>query len=137
MFSVLSVLNGLFVLLGAFGAHLLQEHFQDFPQSRMWWETATHYAFLHGIALWACVLAIQVKTTKAMPTKGRDAIGSFPKALRLSFGLYTIGLLLFSGSLWTMALTQQRWLGAIVPFGGISWVAFWFSFLGLKLHDRP
>jgi len=42
-------------------------------------------------------------------------------------GLFIAGLILFSGSLYTMALTNQTMLGAITPLGGLSWIAAWLA----------
>ncbi|GAB4313713.1 MAG: DUF423 domain-containing protein [Bacteroidales bacterium] len=96
------------VAFGAFGAHILKnrlsgEMFEVF-------QTGVRYHFYHALGLLATG-AISLK----MP--GR--------LLNLSALFLTAGILLFSGSLYTMALTDIRWLGAITPFGGLSFITGW------------
>ena len=90
------------VALGAFGAHGLKNSFT--AESLGWWETATLYALIHS------ALAIAL-------------IGD--RALRISGWAFVAGSVVFSGSLYAMALGAPHWLGAITPLGGLAFLAGW------------
>jgi uncharacterized membrane protein YgdD (TMEM256/DUF423 family) len=92
------------VALGAFGAHALKATLQNSGMLDAW-NKAVLYHFLHSIAL--VVLAL---------------LGAGNRA---AYFLLVAGILLFSGSLYTMALTNLRWLGAITPLGGLCFLAGW------------
>ena len=92
------------VALGAFGAHSLK-HLLAQNQTTSVWEKAVFYHFIHAVMLF--VLA----------TRPRSAAGPW--------FCFLAGILLFSGSLYTLALTNVKWLGAITPFGGLSFLAGW------------
>jgi uncharacterized membrane protein YgdD (TMEM256/DUF423 family) len=101
---IAALLGMLAVLLGAFGAHglkpVLSRH-----QTAAIWETAVFYHFIHAVVL--LVLA------------GR------PPCPRGPWLCFVFGIVVFSGSLYLLALTNQRWLGAVTPVGGISLAAGW------------
>jgi uncharacterized membrane protein YgdD (TMEM256/DUF423 family) len=101
---IAAVFCGLAVALGAFGAHALKDLLAR-NQMTVVWEKAVFYQFVHGLAL--LVLA------------GRRPLPICP------FIGFVLGILLFSGSLYLLALTQVRWLGAITPFGGVSFLVGW------------
>ena len=102
-------LAGLFtVLLGAFGAHALAGRLPAGLLSA--WEKAVHYQGLHAVALLATGLL-----QRQVPAP----------ALRRAAPAFTAGILLFSGSLYLLALSGERWLGAITPFGGTAFLAGW------------
>jgi uncharacterized membrane protein YgdD (TMEM256/DUF423 family) len=112
MSSILGVLGGLFALLGvalgAFGAHGLEGRL---PASDLAiFETAVRYQMYHALAL----VLVAVLMTRTGP--------SFAAAAGWAF---VVGILLFSGSLYLMLLTGQRWLGAVTPLGGISFLVGW------------
>jgi uncharacterized membrane protein YgdD (TMEM256/DUF423 family) len=92
------------VALGAFGAHGLRSMLD--AQRLGWWETAVQYHLWHAIALVALA---------GLPVRrpGLPAI------------LLAAGLLIFSGSLYAMALSGERWLGAVTPIGGAAMIAGW------------
>ena len=92
------------VALGAFGAHALKASLESTGMLEVW-NKAVLYHFLHGIALVALAL---------------HGAGN-----RATCFLFVAGILLFSGSLYTMALTNVRWLGAITPLGGLCFLAGW------------
>lgn len=94
--------------LGAFGAHLLKAKLS--PEALGWWHTGVLYQALHALGLFA------VDRVRA-GGGGRLASGA-----GMAFGL---GTLLFSGSLYVMALSGLRWLGAITPLGGTAFIAGW------------
>ncbi len=108
----LSGLSGfLAVLLGAFGAHGLSGQLAGVAEGAKrlgWWETAAHYQLIHALAL-GLVAAI---------------IGRVPRA-RYAGRAFTLGSLLFSGSLYAMALGGPRWLGMLTPLGGLSLLVGW------------
>lgn len=93
---------------GAFGAHGLRDRVTE--QALGWWETGARYAMFHVVGL--VVVALQAGTRAA-------------KRARVAGLLFTFGALLFTGSLWTMTLTDVRILGAVTPFGGLSFLAGW------------
>jgi uncharacterized membrane protein YgdD (TMEM256/DUF423 family) len=101
---IAALAGALALALGAFGAHGLKEILARHGTAAIW-ETAVFYHFIHAVMLF--VLA------------GRTPVPTGPW---LSF---LLGILIFSGSLYLLALTNQRWLGAITPFGGISFLVGW------------
>ncbi len=114
IFLLLASVNGfLAVALGAFGAHALRgmiENAEDGAKRAEWWSTASHYHLTHALALG---LAAWMVT--------RDD-GLAPKVAGIAFG---IGVVIFSGSLYTMTITGTRWLGAITPIGGTALLIGW------------
>lgn len=92
------------VALGAFGAHGLKAILIQNDTTSIW-EKAVFYHFVHAVMLF--VLA------RERP---------LPKAPWLSF---LVGILVFSGSLYLLALTNLRWLGVITPLGGASFLLGW------------
>ena len=104
-----SIASGLAVGLGAFGAHALRERLSD--DLLAIFETGVRYHFYHALAL--LVLSL--------------AIGRWPEAglLTTAGWLFVGGILIFSGSLYALALTGTRWLGAITPIGGVLFIAAW------------
>jgi uncharacterized membrane protein YgdD (TMEM256/DUF423 family) len=97
------------VVLGAFGAHSLKNILDEYGKSI--YEKAVLYQMFHTMALFAVgVLQPLAKDT------------SFSIA---GWGFW-IGIFLFSGSLYGLATTGIKWLGAITPFGGIAFLFGWF-----------
>jgi len=92
------------VALGAFGAHALRSMLESHGMLDVW-NKAVLYHFIHAIALFALAL--------------------FGTANRGAWWLLFAGIFLFSGSLYVMALTNLRWLGAITPLGGLCFLAGW------------
>jgi uncharacterized membrane protein YgdD (TMEM256/DUF423 family) len=101
------------VALGAFGAHALKTRLS--ADMLAVWQTAVQYHFWHALGLVAIGIVIAV----ALP-------GS--TTLRWAGWLMVAGLVLFSGSLYALALTGARWLGAVTPLGGIAWIVSWVLF---------
>lgn len=101
--TVAGVVGAVGVLLGAFGAHGLQGRVPDDLINV--WNTGARYHLIHALAL--CAVAVH------------------PTQPRIAGGLFVAGILLFSGSLYVMTLSGQRWLGAVTPLGGICFVAGW------------
>ena len=98
------------VALGAFGAHALRASLSG-PQRDIY-ETAVVYHFMHALALIAagCVAWM------------RPAAEPLCRSAATCFAL---GVLLFSGSLYLLAVSGLRWLGAITPLGGLLFLAGW------------
>ena len=92
------------VALGAFGAHALKATLDQHAMTEVW-NKAVLYHFMHALAL--VVLAL---------------VAAGPRG---PWWLLFAGILLFSGSLYLMALTNLRWMGAITPLGGLCFLAGW------------
>jgi uncharacterized membrane protein YgdD (TMEM256/DUF423 family) len=92
------------VALGAFGAHALKATLESHGMLDAW-NKAVLYHLVHAVAL----------VTLALYGAGN----------RAAYFLLAGGILLFSGSLYAMALTNTRWLGAITPLGGLCFLAGW------------
>ena len=101
---------GLAVMLGAFGAHSLRGKLD--PYSMGIYERAVFYNFIHAIGL--LVVPILARMNALRPPAGT-----------LVCALLLAGIVLFSGSLYLLALTGTRWLGAITPIGGLCFIAAW------------
>lgn len=103
------VFMALGVVLGAFGAHGLKEKIA--PNLLAAYQTGVEYHFYHALGLMLIgVVAFH-----------------FPAASGLNTGSWILvaGIVLFSGSLYVMALTGIRWLGAITPIGGVAFIVGW------------
>jgi uncharacterized membrane protein YgdD (TMEM256/DUF423 family) len=97
------------VALGAFGAHALKGRLT--PDLAAVWQTAVSYHAWHALGLLAVgVLMLQ------WPSRGLLGIAAW---------LFFAGIVLFSGSLYALALTGMRGLGAVTPFGGVAFLAGW------------
>lgn len=110
-FLTAAAINGaLTVALGAFGAHGLKQLLsQDLLKT---FHTGADYHGLHALALLATGLLLLHRDSKA----GRVAGWAF-----------LIGILVFSGSLYLLAITGQKWLGMITPFGGTAFIVGWIA----------
>lgn len=104
-----AVLGALGVLLGAFGAHALGDRLP--PDLMDVWQTAVQYHLWHALAL----LAVGLLLVQAPDSRWLSAAG----------WSFTAGILVFSGSLYLLALTGTRGLGAVTPFGGFALIAGW------------
>jgi uncharacterized membrane protein YgdD (TMEM256/DUF423 family) len=109
LFFRLGSISGLIaVAAGAFGAHALRARLT--PDYLAVFETAARYQMYHALGLLAAAWAVT----------------RWPGPLvRLAGWLFVIGTVLFSGSLYGVALTGIRWLGAIAPLGGVAFLAGW------------
>ncbi len=103
--SLAALLGFLGVALGAFGAHGLKTTLAAFDTAAIW-QTAVLYHLVHAVAaLWA---------SERRP---------------LVTWIWATGILIFSGSLYIMAVTDFRWLGRITPIGGVLFLAGWLLLL--------
>ncbi len=94
------------VAAGAFGAHALRTRLA--PDLLAVFETGARYQMFHALALLAVAWAV----------------GRWPGAAAAGW-LFLAGTVLFSGSLYALALTGARGLGAVTPFGGVAFLAGW------------
>lgn len=107
---IAAVTGLLAVALGAFGAHSLRNLLAR-NETTVIWEKAVFYHFIHAVMLF--VLAAR----NPLP--------------RFTWFCFLFGIVIFSGSLYLLAVTNVHWLGAITPIGGISFIAGWVC---LVLH---
>lgn len=94
------------VVLGAFAAHGLKKHASEYAVDIF--KTAAEYQMFHGLAL--ILVAILIKQGLKLNASG---------------WLFSVGTLLFSGSLYLLALTEWRFLGPITPIGGVCFILGW------------
>jgi uncharacterized membrane protein YgdD (TMEM256/DUF423 family) len=101
------------VALGAFGAHALKSRIA--PEMLAVWHTGIEYHIFHALGL----LAVGIVTTQ------------LPESAPLKWAgwLMLAGIVLFSGSLYALALSGERWLGALTPVGGLAFLAAWALFV--------
>jgi len=105
---IASVFLALAVIIGAFGAHALKPKITD--DLMQVYRTGVEYHFYHALGLLLLgILSFQ------MPSS----------LLNWSAFFLTAGIFLFSGSLYLLAVTGIKWLGAVTPLGGLSFIAGW------------
>jgi uncharacterized membrane protein YgdD (TMEM256/DUF423 family) len=107
------------VAAGAFGAHALKLRLG--PEALAVWETAARYQMVHALALLAVAQA---------------AVAWRSPAVRSAGWLFVAGTLLFSGSLYALALTGMRGLGAVTPLGGAAFLAGWACLAWAAVRGR-
>lgn len=117
LFPVASITGVLGILLGAFGAHILKGQLTDV--TLQWWRTAVFYHLIHTLLL---VMIAFMSNRYHSRWLERSALA------------VVIGILLFSGSLYLMAITEAHWLGFITPVGGLGFILGWI-FLSLSHRD--
>lgn len=108
-FLIASLLGSLSVALGAFGAHALRDRIEASMLAN--YQTGVSYMFYHTLALFIVVLALTRWPGSSQPV--------------WAGWLFVIGIVFFSGSLFLMAFSGMRWLGAITPIGGVAFIAGW------------
>lgn len=99
-----AMLGGLAVVLGAFGAHALRTRIS--AEELDWWQTGVHYQMWHALAVTGL------------------GFSRFSWA-RLPAWLFVMGVTIFSGTLYAMALGAPRSLGTVTPFGGLAMICGW------------
>ena len=122
-----SILGGIGVAAGAFGAHGLKAHFEANGQAPNW-ETAVRYGLFHALVLLVVAIA------SALP-----ATAVCRRRLWISGACFLSGTLIFSGLLAILAFTGLKILGAVVPIGGVLLIAGWgwLFAAGLQLGSEP
>lgn len=104
---IAGTLGFLAILAGTFGAHGLRGRVEaDLMDT---YEVGVRYHAYHALAILACAGFI-------------DRLG---RGGRLAILAFALGIVVFSGSLYALALTGQRWLGAVTPLGGVSFLVGW------------
>ena len=112
LFLLFAAINGaLAVTLGAFGAHALKQSLS--ATALQTWHTAVQYHFVHVLALLAVAILLRAL---GVNTAGKVAGIAF-----------IAGIVLFSGSLYWLALGGPRWLGPITPLGGLAFIVGWLA----------
>jgi len=104
LLRIAAVFGALAVVLGAFGAHGLERTLEANGRVDTW-ETAVFYHFVHAIMLWL--------------------VADRSPVHRRAWWAFLAGILIFSGTLYALSLTNIRWLGAITPIGGVSLIVGW------------
>ncbi|MFT6448943.1 MAG: uncharacterized membrane protein YgdD (TMEM256/DUF423 family) [Oleispira sp.] len=109
------------VALGAFGAHGLKKVVS--VDMLATYQTGVQYQFIHSLALLALAILLFMPVAKGVS-----------KLLKLSANLMIVGIMLFSGSLYTMTLMSAAdgfpaWLGPITPIGGLAFIMGWIFLL--------
>jgi uncharacterized membrane protein YgdD (TMEM256/DUF423 family) len=120
--AIAALALGLAVILGAFGAHGLRHRLDAYSMGI--YEKAVLYHFIHALGL----LGVSI-----LPRLGvlSPSAGSWVGALLLA------GIAVFSGSLYVLAVTGVKALGAITPLGGLSFIAGWFLLAFFLLRNTP
>ena len=108
VFAVGSILAGLAVVFGAFGAHALETHLS--PDLLDTFETGVRYQMYHALGLLALAWAIERWPERRL----------LPAAW-----LLLVGTVVFSGSLYILVFIGTHWIGAITPIGGVALIAGW------------
>lgn len=117
LWSVLGAFNALLsIAAGAFGAHVLQGRLS--PDRIALFETAARYHMYHALGLLAVAWLVSVRGLSG----------------HVAGGCMIAGIVLFSGSLYALALSGARWLGAITPLGGLAFMAGWLAFAWASLR---
>ena len=116
-----AILMALGVMLGAFGAHVLQA--QLTPRQLASFQTGVHYHMLHAIGLAVAGVLAQVTRPSVR--------------LRWSARLMLAGIAFFSGSIYLMTAGAPRWLGMVAPVGGVSFMIAWALLAWHAWSDRP
>jgi uncharacterized membrane protein YgdD (TMEM256/DUF423 family) len=106
------------VALGAFGAHALKSRVP--PEMLAVWHTGVEYHVAHALGLIAVGIVLTQLPGSAL--------------LKWSGWLMLAGIVLFSGSLYGLALSGERWLGAVTPVGGLTFLAAWALFIAAVLR---
>lgn len=115
-----SLASAVAVMLGAFGAHALRARLG--PELVAVYQTGVLYHFIHALALAIVALALEAGMVGRLATLAGIA--------------FLIGIVVFSGSLYTLALTGQRAWGAVTPLGGLAFIAGWILLAASTLGSR-
>jgi uncharacterized membrane protein YgdD (TMEM256/DUF423 family) len=105
-----AVMGALAVAIGAFGAHGLEPILQKFGRIDTF-ETAVKYHFYHTLAIFLAAILLQIHPERTL--------------IKRSIWSFFMGIIIFCGTLYTLALTGINWLGAITPLGGVAFILGW------------
>ncbi|MBD1432801.1 DUF423 domain-containing protein [Sphingobacterium sp. DN00404] len=112
------------VILGAFGAHGLEGKISEYHLGT--WKTANQYHFYHTLALLFLSTFSRAKNA----------------SIRVSFIAFTVGMLLFSGSLYLLSIRSLiglegfGWLGPVTPLGGLCFMVGWIGLFIAAVRNR-
>jgi uncharacterized membrane protein YgdD (TMEM256/DUF423 family) len=120
--AIAAFLLALAVASGAFGAHGLKGHLDEYAMSV--YEKAVFYHFIHAMGI--LVISLFARAGSLIPVTEN----------RVCWLLF-IGILFFSGSLYALAISGVRILGAITPIGGLAFIAGWLWLAVALLRTRP
>lgn len=115
-----SILGGLSVMAGAFGAHSLKAQISE--SALEIFKTGAQYQMYHALAL--LFIGLWINQTET------------PQSVVMAAGwAWIAGIVIFSGSLYALSLTGIKWLGAIAPLGGVAFIIGWgcLAFVAIKL----
>ncbi len=114
--AIAGIFGGLSVAAGAFGSHALKEKLTD--RALAIFETGTRYQMYHALALLLVALLCS-SSFKNLPSEA-------PPPTLVAAGIaFIAGVVLFSGSLYTLSLANIKWMGAIAPLGGAAFIIGW------------
>jgi uncharacterized membrane protein YgdD (TMEM256/DUF423 family) len=99
------------VAFGAFGAHALESILDDYSAGI--WDTAVQYQMFHAAAL----ILVGILSSKSLLGES--------KQLNVATNCFNFGILFFTGSLFILAITGIKWLGAVTPIGGVLFLIGW------------
>jgi uncharacterized membrane protein YgdD (TMEM256/DUF423 family) len=121
LFSLASLSMAVGVACGAFGAHGLRGTIPD--SDLLIWEKSVFYQLVHSLAILITI----------------NAAGTYlsERAARQISKLLLVGIVIFSGTLYGLVLTNVRWLGAITPLGGTSFICAWLILAAHSLKRSP
>jgi uncharacterized membrane protein YgdD (TMEM256/DUF423 family) len=105
--------------MGAFGAHGLKERLESLGQTANF-QTAAHYHMY-------CALALVAVGLLSLPDRASAAVPALRLWTAVAGWSFLLGSLIFSGSLYILAVTGLRWLGAITPIGGVAMLVGWVA----------
>lgn len=111
------IAGALGVATGALGSHTLRDRLG--PEGLATWETAVRYHLIHAVGLVFVALLLDRR-----PSRLVSAIG----------WLFLAGIVLFSGSLYVLALDGPGWVGPVTPVGGVCLIAGWVALAGAGLR---
>jgi uncharacterized membrane protein YgdD (TMEM256/DUF423 family) len=120
--GIAAFLLALAVAFGAFGAHGLKSHLDEYSMSI--YEKAVFYHFIHAMGI--LVISLFARAGSLVPATEN----------RVCWLLF-IGILFFSGSLYALAISGVRILGAITPIGGVAFIVGWLWLAAALLRTRP
>ena len=104
--AIAAILGFLGVFFGAFGAHVLKGLLEQLGTAQVW-QTAVLYHLMHAVVL------LVLSGWRPLP--------------RFAYFLILVGVMIFSGSLYALALTNFKWFGAITPLGGVGMLSGWLT----------
>ena len=111
--AIASALGAISVVLGAFASHGLKGKLSE--SALAIWETGTKYQMYHALALFLTALLLN-----RLPNSTPLIVAGYA---------FITGVLIFSGSLYTLSLSGIKWFGAITPLGGVALIVGWISLI--------